>query len=891
MNTPVETRTTCPYCGVGCGIIATVDAAGDVTIRGDEEHPANYGRLCSKGSALGETLGLDDRLLYPEINGGRVQWDEALDRTAAAIRAAIERHGSDAVAFYVSGQLLTEDYYVANKLMKGFIGCANIDSNSRLCMSSAVAGYRRALGADTVPCDYADLEQAELVLLIGSNTAWCHPVVFQRIAAARRANPAMRVVVIDPRKTPTCDIADLYLPVNPGTDVILFNGLLHYLWQQDAIDQDFIDGHTRGWSAAIRVAQDSAPSLAVVAQSCGVSETVLAELYRMFASTPLVISLFSQGVNQSCAGTDKVNAIINCHLASGRIGKPGCGPFSITGQPNAMGGRETGALANQLAAHMDLENPRHRDLVRRFWKAPVMAERPGRMALDLFRAVHKGDIKVLWIMATNPVVSLPDADYVRDALKCCDTVIVSDCTRRTDTNNLAHILLPALTWGEKDGSVTNSERRISRQRPFLPAPGEAKPDWWIICEVAKRLGFNQGFNFQSAAQIFREHALLSGYENHGERDFDISPLAHAGDGDYHAMQPQQWPLGKDANGGGVRPFSGGRFYFADGKARFAALDFVAPCNGVTEDYPYILNSGRVRDHWHTLTRTGKSPRLSRHRNEPYAEIHPSDAARLNIRDGQLVRVQSRWGSTVARSAISTLQKENCIFMPLHWNGEFSSAGHVNSVVNPVADPLSGQPESKHTPVRIRPMATAWEGFLLTRSDSCIPWSGYWSRDRCDEHWHYHIAGSEVPGDWSAWARELLSATGVDGNWLEYLDTGTGQYRAARLAGGRLESCLFVAPERRLLPDIAWLQGLFNNDRLEKSERTHLLAGRCADSAGDQGAVVCSCFVVRQNTIINSIIQNNIIDVKEVGRLLGAGTNCGSCIPELRELLQNTTLNN
>src|SRR5690606_11460817 len=487
------------------------------------------------------TIGPDDRLLHPEIRGVRASWHAALEHVARGFAAAVEAHGPDSVAFYVSGQLLTEDYYVANKLMKGFIGSANIDTNSRLCMASAVAGYRRAFGADIVPNEYADLEKADLIVIVGSNTAWRHPVLYQRIAAAKASKPGLRVIVVDPRRTATCDAADLHLAIRPGTDVTLFNGLLNHLRRDDALDYEFLDAHTEGFGAAMRVARETAPSIPAVADACGVAEQDVAELYRAFVRSSRTITLFSQGVNQSSSGTDKVNAIVNVHLATGRIGKPGAGPFSLTGQPNAMGGREVGGLANQLAAHMDF-SPDGVERLRRFWGSSRVATRPGLKAVELFDAVERGKIKALWIMSTNPAVSMPDADRVRRALRRCELLVVSDCVRRSDTIDHADVLLPAATWGEKCGTVTNSERRISRQRAFLPLPGEAMPDWWIVTQVARRMGFGDAFRYESPADVFREHARLSAFENGGTRAFDIGALAEVTDDEYDALAPTQWPL-------------------------------------------------------------------------------------------------------------------------------------------------------------------------------------------------------------------------------------------------------------------------------------------------------------------------------------------------------------
>ncbi|HTT79469.1 MAG TPA: molybdopterin-dependent oxidoreductase, partial [Stellaceae bacterium] len=503
---PESVRTSCPYCGVGCGILAARHD-GALTVAGDPDHPANYGRLCLKGASLGDSVGLDGRLLRPRIGGATADWDTALDTLAAAFAEAIATHGPDAVALYVSGQMLTEDYYVANKLMKGFIGSANIDTNSRLCMASSVTAHQRAFGADVVPGCYADLELADLIVLVGSNAAWCHPVLLQRIEAARDARTAPRLVVIDPRRTATAEAGDLHLPLRPGSDAVLFNRLLAHLAAAGAADAAFVERHCTGVEAALAAAHATPDAAAV----CDLDPRDVAVFFDWFTRSERVVTLYSQGVNQSSSGTDKVNAIINCHLLTGRIGRPGMGPLSLTGQPNAMGGREVGGLANQLAAHMGFDDAA-RDLVARFWGVPQVAGQAGLKAVDLFRAVDRGRIKALWIIGTNPAVSLPDAGLVRRALQRCPFVAVSDCVAHTDTTAYADVLLPALAWGEKDGTVTNSERRISRQRAVLPPPGAAKADWWIICEVAGRLGFGPAFSFRGPADIFREHVRLSAFE-------------------------------------------------------------------------------------------------------------------------------------------------------------------------------------------------------------------------------------------------------------------------------------------------------------------------------------------------------------------------------------------
>ena len=880
-----EISTTCPYCGVGCGILASAGSDETATVRGDPAHPSNYGRLCSKGAALGETVDLDGRLLYPQIGGQRVSWEAALDHVATGFRRVISEHGPDAIAFYVSGQLLTEDYYVANKLMKGFIGSANIDTNSRLCMSSSVAGHKRAFGSDTVPGCYEDLEQAELLILVGSNAAWCHPVLFQRIRAAKEQHPERKLVVIDPRRTATCDIADLHLPVKSGSDAVLFNGLLTYLFQNGRVDFNYLEAATEGYGQALQAARDSAASIPAVAAACGIAEQDLARFYHLFAATERVVTVYSQGVNQSTSGTDKVNAIINCHLATGRIGRTGMGPFSVTGQPNAMGGREVGGLANQLAAHMDFDNPHQVDSVRRFWQASNMATRPGLKAVDMFRAVDDGSIKAIWIMATNPVVSMPDADRVREALRKCELVVVSDCIANTDTTACAQVLLPAAAWGEKDGTVTNSERRISRQRTFLPPAGEARPDWWMVCEVAKRLGYGQAFAFQNPVQIFREHAALSAFENDGARDFDLSGLASISDDDYTRLQPVQWPVTSAQRIGTSRMFTDGKFFTSSRKARLIAIVPRPPANSPNVEFPMILNTGRVRDHWHTLTRTGKSPRLSGHTLEPHAELHPRDAARLHINDGALLKLYSRWGCMIARAKVSEAQRPGSVFVPMHWNAQFAAKGGVDALVNPETDPVSGQPESKHTPVRVEPYAPKWHGFIISRRRLNLPVLEYWVMAVGKQFWRYELASDTLPDEWGPWARELLCADDrAHAEWVEYLDSAAGRYRGARLVDNRLDSCLFVATNQSL-PPRTWLGQLFAQEALSKQDRMSLLTGIPTKDHADGGRVICSCFGVGINTLTAAIRREGLETLEDIGKALKAGTNCGSCIPELKALIK------
>ncbi|PKM42919.1 MAG: nitrate reductase [Gammaproteobacteria bacterium HGW-Gammaproteobacteria-1] len=874
-------KTTCPYCGTGCGLIAEVGADGVASIKGDIEHPANYGRLCSKGAALGETLDLEGRLLQPQINGAEAGWSDALDTVAVGLRDTIEQHGPDAVAFYVSGQLLTEDYYVANKLMKGFLGSANIDTNSRLCMASSVAGHKRAFGSDSVPCSYEDLERAKLIVLVGSNAAWCHPVLYQRIAQARRDHPDLQLVVIDPRRTASCEGADMHLPLAPGSDAVLFNGLLAYLHAQGEQNQLFTTHHTQGLDAALAAAHAGSADIAAVAAACDLAPETVRAFYSLFARTERVVTVYSQGVNQSSSGTDKVNAIINCHLYTGRIGRPGMGPFSFTGQPNAMGGREVGGLANQLAAHMNIEDDGQRALVQDFWNAPHMASRAGRKAVDLFQAIAAGEVKAVWIMGTNPVVSLPDADRARAALQNCPLVIVSDCMADTDTMRLAHIRLPALAWGEKDGTVTNSERRISRQRAFLPAPGAARPDWWIVAQVAQRLGHGAAFAWNTPAAIFREHAALSGLANDGRRGFDIGALHDIDDDTYARLKPVQWPVTASAPNGTARLFGDGRFHTADGRARFIAVTPQAPKAAVDADFPLRLNTGRLRDQWHTMTRTGKSIRLSSHDPEPCATLHPLDAADLGIADGALVRVASPLGEVIMRAALSDAQRRGDVFAPMHWNDRYSARGRINTLVAAHTDPHSGQPESKHAVAAVTPFAAAWHGLLLTRR-RLAPGTDYWSCARSAGAWRYRLAGAAVPDEWATQARALLCAPDHDVGWIEYLDSAGGRYRAARLVNGRIESCLFVAPTGEL-PDSDWLETLFAEPFLSPQQRQNLLTGRAPQGGDHGGGIVCACHGVRAGAIRDAIAAG-AATVDAIGAASKAGTGCGSCVPEIRQML-------
>jgi assimilatory nitrate reductase catalytic subunit len=852
-----EQRTTCPYCGVGCGVIARVDNDGKTTIVGDPDHPANFGKLCSKGLALAETMVPEGRLTQPMINSKPVPWSQATHMVAARFSSAIKQHGPDSVALYVSGQLLTEDYYVANKFMKGFVGSANIDTNSRLCMASAVAAHKRAFGADIVPCNYTDLENADLVVLVGSNAAWCHPVLFQRLLAARERR-GTKIVVIDPRRSATADCADLFLPIKPQSDVALFNGLLRHLYLGGHTDPAFLFAHTSGLSAALIAARSW--TIDAVAAATGLPAHSIETFYNLFARHDRTVTAFSMGVNQSVSGADKANAIINTHLVTSRIGKAGAGPFSLTGQPNAMGGREVGGLANMLAAHMDIEDPVHREVVQSFWKSPTLATKPGLKAVDLFKAVHDGHIKALWIMGTNPAVSMPDTGFVSEALRRCEFVAVSDVMAHTDTTQYAHVLLPAQGWGEKDGTVTNSERRISRQRCFSPPAGAARADWRIICDVAKAMGFG-GFDFQSPGEIFAEHVALTQVENGGARGLDLQAFS---DRDYETLAPAQW--------GGERPFAGGKFQTHDGRARFVAVRHQELASG-----GMILNTGRIRDQWHTMTRTGLVPRLFSHRAEPYVEINPRDAEKRSISAGDIVEVEGLGGPVLARALITDAVQDGGLFQPMHWSGVFAKAAGVNTSVSQNKDPVSGQPALKSAVVSLRKFPATWYGFGISNTAPAF-FADYIAKHPIENGIAFECAGRALPEEWLNFVPSHLSG---NAEFSSVYGTHPASFRCAVMHNGGLAFALFVAPQP-VAASREWLQGLLGRAVAPLA----VLAGRPAQGLPDKGAIVCSCMQVGRNQIAHHLSDNPDATLKELCEATGAGTGCGSCRPEVSTILRH-----
>jgi assimilatory nitrate reductase catalytic subunit len=851
-------NTTCPYCGVGCGVSVT-----DGVVSGDVTHPANGGKLCVKGSTLAQTLDDSNRLTVPLIKNQPASWDEALTQVAAGFKATIAQYGPDSVAIYGSGQFLTEDYYVANKLMKGFLGSANIDTNSRLCMASTVAGHVRAFGEDVVPGAYADIEAADLLVFVGANAAWCHPVLFERAQAARAAR-GTKIVVIDPRRTASAALADLHLQLAPDADVLLFSRLLTEILIRGAHNEAYIAAHTSGFDETIAAARQATGDT-------GIADAALKTFFDWFCGTEKTVTFFSQGVNQSACGVDKVNAIINVHLATGRIGRPGMGPFSLTGQPNAMGGREVGGLANQLAAHMWLENAADRALVAEFWGAKNIATEPGLKAVDMFDAVLSGKIKAIFIAATNPAESLPHSASVRAALAACPLVVAADCWP-TETTRLADIVLPAAGWSEKDGTVTNSERCISRQRAFRAPPGEAKPDWWIFTQLAHRLGFGAAFAYQKPADVFREHAALTGYQNHGARRFDISHLSGISDTEYDQLAPFQW--------GAERFFADGKFSTADGKARFVPVQAAAPAQRDAA-YPLTLNTGRLRDQWHTMTRTGFVPALMAGDAEAFVSLAPADAE--EIEDGQLVRVTTAQGSLVLPARISLGQRQGDVFAAMHWTEAHQAAGTINRLVGQARDAISGQPALKHERAAVTPLPTLWHGILVSRFAPAMAEEIYAARVPLEGGLQRMTLAGYHPLDHgealSAWGLRLCGAA-PDAERVEFFDAKRAIYRLGVFAGETCVAALFIHGEKSRLPAASYVVAFLQAERHE--DRTILLRGSTAP-APLREKTICVCHNVTE-TVIRDHIRAGIGSIAALGAVCRAGTNCGSCKGELAELI-------
>jgi len=701
-------RTTCSYCGVGCGVIVN-KGPGGLQVEGDPDHPANRGKLCSKGMNLHYTvMDQSDRLSYPEMRShraaprSRVSWDTAMERAASVFRSLIRNYGPESVGFYVSGQLLTEEYYIINKLCKGFLGTNNIDTNSRLCMSSAVVGYKKAFGEDCVPATYDDIELADCFLIAGANPAWCHPILFRRIEDRKASGENVRIIVIDPRKTQSCESADLHLQIIPGTDISLFHAMARHLIERDWIDPVFIREHTNGFDALKSKVFEK--SLDEYAKICGVEKSSIELAARWVGESTGFLSLWAMGLNQSPVGVNKNTALLNLSLITGKIGKPGSGPLSLTGQPNAMGGREVGGLCNLLPAHRDLANPEHRQEVAAFWGANEIREKPGFSATEMFENLRSGQMKAIWIVCTNPTVSLPDARLVEEGLRNAKFVIVQDISRKSQTLEFADLILPAAGWLEKTGTMTNSDRRITLVEKLIDPPGDALADTEIIRRFAHKMGYAKQFSYQNEEDVFLEHARLTAGTN-----IDVSGV------DYALLREKrsiQWPVPHRGHPGTPRLFADGTFYTTDGRARIGAPGIEDTSETTSPDFPLILTTGRIRDQWHTMTRTGKVRRLLDHHPKPYLEIHPDDATLRDIEDGDLVTVSGARGEVRVEARLTDTVRAGVVFLPMHWGKRDNDLSRANNLTSRKYDPESKQPGFKISAVEVRTFQKPQERIVI-----------------------------------------------------------------------------------------------------------------------------------------------------------------------------------
>jgi len=889
-----EIKSTCCYCGVGCGVVIQTDGGRVTGVRGDPEHPANFGRLCTKGATLHLTAAAQEtRALFPELRRDRnaprtrAGWDEALEHVADKFAAIIREHGPDAVAFYISGQLLTEDYYVFNKLAKGLIGTNNVDTNSRLCMSSAVTGYKATLGADAPPACYEDVDHARCIFIAGSNTAYAHPVLFRRIEDARKKNPELKLIVVDPRRTDTAQGADLHLPILPGTDVALFNGMLHVMLWEGLCDLDYIRAHTEGFDALKETVREYTPQ--AVAQICGVPAEDVVQAAKWFGASGASLSLYCQGLNQSAHGTDKNAALINLHLATGHIGKPGAGPFSLTGQPNAMGGREVGGMANLLSAHRDLANPEHRAEVARLWGIESVPDKPGKTAVELFAALETGEIKAVWIACTNPAQSLPNQKLVRAALQRAELVVLQEAYANTDTAAFADVLLPASSWGEKEGTVTNSERRITHVPPAVAAPGEARADWQIAVDFAHRLGRKLEraaaplFPYADAEQIFNEHR-----ETTRGRDLDITGLSYAL---LDAQGPQQWPFPEGAAGGQARLYQDGVFPTASGRARFASAAYRPVAEQTDARFPLHLNTGRLRDQWHGMSRTGTVARLFNHVEEPLLSMHADDMQRRGLKDGDVVRVKTRRGELVVRVQNSDEVRPAQVFLPMHWGGQFMSGAGCNALTVDAFDPVSKQPELKHAAVQVEKLDYPWQMIAMRRGDALArmvrlqPLLARFGYATCGLYGRTEpvlvLRVADATPASEALIAELDAILGLDDDScaMTYRDAKRGVSKRVLVQGG-------VVVGARLTGETAardWLKDLMAQGAAADAVRAWTLAPLSSPPSGskNRGRIVCNCFDVSEQEIQAELAQG--ADLAALQGKLKCGTECGSCLPELKRL--------
>jgi assimilatory nitrate reductase catalytic subunit len=901
-----ETKSTCPYCGVGCGVLIGSQAKQIISVKGDPAHPANFGRLCTKGSTLHLTTAIDNRALYPEMRLSRdtprkrVSWDVSLDYLAEQFAQTIAKHGPDSVAFYISGQLMTEDYYVFNKLAKGLIGTNNVDTNSRLCMSSAVAGYKATLGADAPPACYEDIDHTNCLLIAGSNTAFAHPIIFRRIEDAKANNPNLKIIVVDPRKTDTAQAADLHLAILPGTDVALFNGLLHVMLWEGLLDMDYIRQHTNGFDALKDTVHEYTPKM--VSDICGIKESDIIQAAKWFGAGP-TLSMYCMGLNQSIHGTDKNAALINLHLATGQIGKLGAGPFSLTGQPNAMGGREVGGMANLLSGHRDLANAGHRAEIAKIWGVGSVPEKAGKTAIEMFDAVKSGEIKAIWIACTNPAQSMPDLNNVLAALVNAELVVVQDAFNNTDTCQYADVLLPASTWGEKEGSVTNSERRITRVNPAVPPPAEAKHDWQIMVDFAQRLEMRlskntQLFPFSSTEKIFNEHR-----ETTRGRDLDITGLSYDL---LNTQGPQQWPFVEGASTGKARLYSDGIFQKPDGKAQFINAVYKGTSDKTDARHPLHLLTGRLRDQWHGMSRTGRAAQLYNHVESASINMAQDDMTRRDLKTGDIVKVSNKRGSLVLPVQVSDEVQGAQTFIAMHWGSQFMNGLGANALMPPAFDKTSKQPELKHTAVKIERLELPWRMTVMRSIQDLSQLQSIRQLLSAFTYASCGLFGRESNDGIGMLMLRAAHETAVESDVIDQIDTILGMTEDApclnyndakrgiskRILVENIDGKSKVTGVRLVGETLAadWLKDVMTTGQFTEDLRKWALAPLSAPPNGQRGRgkIICNCLDISQNEIIDNIGLG--ADLITLQNKLKCGTECGSCMPELKRLVQTYSKN-
>ncbi|MBU6459718.1 MAG: molybdopterin-dependent oxidoreductase [Proteobacteria bacterium] len=892
----MQTKSVCCYCGVGCGVVLDKDVNGAVRVSGDPDHPANYGRLCTKGSALAEVLGGHGRAAYPWIRqerGGesdRADWSEALDYCADQFARIIDEYGPDSVAFYISGQLLTEDYYVFNKLAKGLIGTNNIDTNSRLCMSSAVAGYKQVFGVDAPPACYEDIEQASCFFIAGSNTAYAHPVLFRRIEDACRIDPDKKIIVVDPRKTLTAHAAHLHLPVFPGTDVMLFNGMLKIMLEDDLCNWNYIEHYTSGFSRLRLQIEELVPQ--EVADICGIPVSDLYQAAHLFAQSDATLSLYCQGLNQSSHGTDKNMALLNLHLATGQIGRAGAGPLSLTGQPNAMGGREVGGMATLLPGHREVSNPQHRQEVADFWGIDKVSSLPGKPAVDLFDSLRCGQIKAVWIACTNPVQSMPNQAAVIEALCQARFVVVQDAYEQTDTTAYADVFLPAASWAEKEGTMTNSERRITHVKPAVEPPGLALPDWEIVVRFASCLGLKLGkdsqslFPYRHVSEVFDEHC-----QSTRGQDLDITGLSY---GFLDSHGPTQWPCPSGSLKGRSRLYETGRFSTTDGLAHFQPVSYAPLAETISPAFPILFNTGRLRDQWHGMSRTGKIARLCNHTVEPVLSMNRFDMQRRGLKNGQTAKVCSSQGNMITRVEASEEMYPQQAFFPMHWGKQYMTSGGCNLLIKGWTDPVSHQPELKNIPIQVEAVDLPWEMVILRQGDVNRRMQVMQSMLACFDYANLSQYGLDAPVLVFRVAASRSSAPELLQQIDEMLDMGD-ERSIASYSDSRRDMT------RRMLIEEGKLTGLRLCGQVQGWERLRevMASGKSTDNLGlwllapggdipgtidSRGRIVCACKDVSESEI--SACVRDGADFEHIQALTGCGTQCGSCLGQLRMLVES-----